>query len=240
MATSQTIIIGAGMAGLSAALQLHRAGRHVTVLEARDRVGGRVRTFRNFSGEQHAEAGGEFIEDHHHRMRALADEFGLLLDRVHTSWDDENDFVAFEGRAGWERDEAVWGIDLAREMASVWEALARLADRVPDPGAPHTALEAASLDQHSAADWIAAQPVSRFAKLGFETRIRAEYTTEARNFSLLDLARNAALYYHDPNATRTAYRIRGGNDLLPRAIAAALPDVRLNAPATRIHNLADR
>jgi monoamine oxidase len=239
MATS-IIVVGAGMAGLSAALSLQRAGRRVTVLEARDRVGGRVRTFRNFSSEQHAEAGGEFIEGHHQRLRALAAEFGLALDRVRTSWSEADDFVAFDGRAGWERDAAVWGTDLAREMEAVWAALARLAEHVPDPAAPQTAPEAAALDQRTAADWIAEQPVSPFAKLYFESRIRAEYTAEARDFSLLDLARNAALYYRDPGAERVAFRIRGGNDLLPRAIAAALPEVRLNTPVTAVRNLAHR
>ncbi len=55
-------IIGAGMAGLAAAYDLHRAGWQVTVLEARDRVGGRVHTMRGFSNGLVAEAGGEFID----------------------------------------------------------------------------------------------------------------------------------------------------------------------------------
>ena len=51
-------IIGAGMAGLSAAYDLHRAGWKVTVLEARDRVGGRVYTLRDpFTEGLYAEVG---------------------------------------------------------------------------------------------------------------------------------------------------------------------------------------
>lgn len=47
MTRIDTIVIGAGVAGLTAARQLHRAGQRVVVLEARDRIGGRLQTVRN-------------------------------------------------------------------------------------------------------------------------------------------------------------------------------------------------
>lgn len=55
-----TLVIGAGMAGLAAARDLHDAGETVTVLEARDRTGGRVFTDRAFAGIP-VELGAEFI-----------------------------------------------------------------------------------------------------------------------------------------------------------------------------------
>ena len=56
--TKDVIIVGAGMAGLVAAYELKRAGHRVTVLEARDRIGGRVLTVRSpFSDGHYAEAG---------------------------------------------------------------------------------------------------------------------------------------------------------------------------------------
>jgi monoamine oxidase len=63
-------IVGAGLAGLSAAYDLQRAGWRVTVLEARERVGGRVYSVRSFSNGSVAEAGGEFIEDSPRRYPA--------------------------------------------------------------------------------------------------------------------------------------------------------------------------
>jgi renalase len=55
-----TLIIGAGMAGLAAARDLQDAGHEVMVLEARDRIGGRVHTNRSFS-DVPIEFGAEFI-----------------------------------------------------------------------------------------------------------------------------------------------------------------------------------
>jgi monoamine oxidase len=55
-----TIVIGAGIAGLTAAHELQRAGEAVTVLEARDRIGGRVWTDRAFARIP-VEFGAEFI-----------------------------------------------------------------------------------------------------------------------------------------------------------------------------------
>src|SRR3954464_13873638 len=59
----RVVVVGAGLAGLTAAHELSRAGFDVSVLEARDRIGGRVHTVRSpFRSGQHAEAGGEYID----------------------------------------------------------------------------------------------------------------------------------------------------------------------------------
>lgn len=60
------VVLGGGLAGLSAAYELERAGHTVTVLEARKKPGGRVRTLREFSAGLYAEAGPvSFPSDHH-------------------------------------------------------------------------------------------------------------------------------------------------------------------------------
>jgi monoamine oxidase len=233
-------IIGAGLAGLSAALDLQRAGHKVTVLEARPRVGGRVHTLRTFAEGQYAEAGGEFIEDYHERMRALCTQFGLSLDKVTFGWAASDGYAAFDGKHGFGNAESIWGCDLEAELERVWAALAELGKQVPDPARPNAAPNAAALDQQSAADWLESLPVHPSGKLAFKARLRAEYTIEAENFSLLDLARNSALYYADPQAESHSLRIRGGNDQLTQRMAAALPDVRLDSPVTEIELQADK
>jgi len=228
------IVIGAGLAGLSAALNLHRAGWRVMVLEARQRVGGRCYTFRGFAENQHAEAGGEFIDPGHQRLRALAREFHLTLDDEPSGWNADEEWGVFAGRSGWQKDKAVWGLDVQSAVEAVWARLAQLADKVPDPRAPLAAPEAAALDRQTAADWLKTLDLPEVVRLNFEARIRAEYTVEAHQFSLLDLFRNVSMYYHTAEGRGVSARIRGGNDLLPRAMASVLPDVRLGVPVVQV------
>jgi monoamine oxidase len=238
--TKSVTIIGAGMAGLSAGLILHQAGYKVTVLEAANRVGGRVFTNHNFQNGQYAEAGAEFIEDFQHHMLALCKTFDLQLDEVKASWNIKKHFLIFEGRSGFDNDSSVWGVDLQAETDRVWLAVAKLAELVPDPVRPTDAPNAKKLDAQSVADWLETQPFHKYAKMSFAARIRAEFTVEVEHFSLLDLARNSRLYYSNPNEQSRSFRVRGGNDLLPRAMSKALPDVRLNARVSAIEQTTNK
>src|SRR5512132_3728816 len=74
------IIIGAGLSGLAAAHALKQASWEVTILEARERVGGRVLSF-SFKDSPGlvCEQGGEWVGDSHDRMKALCHDFGIPL-----------------------------------------------------------------------------------------------------------------------------------------------------------------
>ena len=79
--TKNVVIVGAGMAGLVAGYELARAGHDVTILEARERVGGRVFTLRTpFSDGHYADAGAARIPPDHDMTLGYADHFGLTLD----------------------------------------------------------------------------------------------------------------------------------------------------------------
>lgn len=79
-APKRVIVIGAGMAGLVAAYELQRAGHEVVILEARQRVGGRVYTMREpFTPGLHAEAGAMRIPRAHHLTMAYVAAFDLRL-----------------------------------------------------------------------------------------------------------------------------------------------------------------
>src|SRR5258706_4451451 len=225
-------IIGAGLAGLSAAYDLHRAGWQVTVLEARARVGGRVHTLRSFSDGLVAEAGGEFIDKQHTRMLAFAKEFKLVLGEVGSWQGQTDDWGAYEGEAGQSNDAKVWGFDLGNEYEHVWSALAELGKEVPDPLHPEAAPHAKELDTQSAADWLNAQDVHPLARLAFANHIRSEYTCEPEQFSLLDFARNSAMYYSTPGIYKSTYRVIGGDEKIPRVIVTLLSHVVTYADET--------
>ncbi len=69
-------VVGAGLAGLTAARELARAGAEVVVLEARDRVGGRVWS-RELDNGAIVEMGAEFVLPGNTAVREIADEYGL-------------------------------------------------------------------------------------------------------------------------------------------------------------------
>src|SRR5687768_2847405 len=80
------IIIGAGIAGLSAGFELTQLGHQVTILEARTRPGGRVHTLREpFADGLYAEAGAARIPETHEITRKYVEEFGLPLEPFYPS-----------------------------------------------------------------------------------------------------------------------------------------------------------
>jgi len=83
MLIQRVIVAGAGLAGLAVADALARDGRTVTIVEARDRLGGRAWTTREpFVDGAFADLGAEFIDEDHHRVRLIAKRLGVSTIRV--------------------------------------------------------------------------------------------------------------------------------------------------------------
>lgn len=236
--TNHIIVIGAGLAGLVAAYELQKVGWRVTVLEARDRVGGRVVTLRQpFSTRQHAEGGGEYIDSLrvHRQMHRYVRELGLRLEPVnHAS---KQGFYYLKGQRlplNNRGIEVALGAQVWQDDDRFWQELQLLVNTLPDISHPERAVQAAEWDDVTLSRWIDQLQQVPTARTLTNQYLRGEYD-DPEWLSLFFLIQQAALYDQIPDHRIEMYRIRGGNDQLPIALARKLKSsIILNAPVTEI------
>ncbi len=204
------VILGAGLAGLSAARELEREGARVTVLDARDRVGGRVHTIRGiFENGQHAEGGADLIEGEQSLVLELAQSVGLKPRRIL-----RQGFTYYGPDASGRN--RVW------RNASIWKDAARRLkphiDRYQAAGERWDSGVAAALGPQSVAHWIRQQRAGRSFNAGIRS-IRGFFLADPEDLSLLALVDQ---FSQGIPGEDEFYRIPGGNDRLPQKLADAL------------------
>ena len=198
------IVAGAGLAGLSAARDLEAAGAAVTIVEARDRVGGRVHTVRDgFAGGQHADAGADLIESEQSNVIALARELKLPLVRIlREGW-------GFYGENGRGRR------TLRTAPTTFDEAGKRLKPEIADyelAGKRWDSAIAARLGRTSVSTWLKSIGADDGLAAGLRG-LRGFFLADPEDLSLLMLVDQFASG-ETPGESRM-FRIRGGNDRLP-------------------------
>ena len=224
------VVIGAGLAGLAAADELSREGFDVTVIEARDRIGGRVRTLREpFRGGQFAEAGGEYLDAVHTEMLALVDRFGLDLDDLNEVGSDKPG-VAYAG--GRRYDAADLDAEAEGAIDAFYAETASLAEDL-DPGDIEGT--GAELDTASAGELIDEIEPSEDARFVLEHQLRDAYAMDPARLSLLFVVLSELAYAEADAEGIEALRVKGGNDQVPEALAAELDgEVSLSSPVSAI------
>lgn len=150
MDRADVVVVGAGYAGLSAARALHRDGLRVAVLEARDRVGGRVHTERTAAGSA-VDLGGQWIGPGQHHLIDLAREYGAATFAASTSGDGV--FVDGTRRQRFGGSLPPAGPHVQVVMALTMDRLDRLAATV-DVDRPWTGPRADRLDSMTVATWL--------------------------------------------------------------------------------------
>lgn len=148
---SDVIVIGAGLAGLTAARVLMLAGVNVVVLEARGRAGGRVMQ-KDLADGRRVQLGGEVVGPHHTAYRELVNDLGFTLEPSFTHLSGSDTYVLDDGVHI--QDDLGW---LSQEDRSIYrrceEAFSKLAATV-DPQDPWAHADAEALDRVSVADWL--------------------------------------------------------------------------------------
>jgi monoamine oxidase len=200
-------VAGGGLAGLTAARELAGQGAEVHVLEARDRLGGRVWTLREPElSPFHAEAGGEFIDGDQTEIRSLVSDLGLRLIPVI-----RRGFglaLKYGGR-----------VHLSKLQSGYWRSIRRaLAPAVASfeaVGADWNGAVAAAIARHSVRDLLAATGADARAVARTEA-LRGFYLADPDELSALVLLEQ--LLEGAPGRT-SVYRIGGGADRLVERLA---------------------
>ncbi len=240
--SADAIVVGAGLAGLAAARDLAAAGRSVLVLEARDRVGGRIVNSGIGAGKI-VEMGGEYAGPTQDRVLALAAELGIA---TFPTYDTGQKVLHFNGRRGTysgtiPRISPLVLADIAQAQARL-ELLAR---KIP-VDAPWTARKAEKLDGETFQTWIRRHAASRTARKLLALGAEAVFAAEPGDLSVL----HVLFYSHSGGSFERLIattggaqqdRFAGGSALLADRLADRLGDVvRLGAAVSRIEVNGDR
>jgi monoamine oxidase len=183
--TADVIVVGAGLAGLSAARAIARAGRSVVVLEARDRVGGRTWN-RPVAGGSYVDAGAEFVGPTQDRIKALAQAVGVETFPTYNTgqnvyWKDgTRQTYAASGPTGVAPPDPTYLPDLLQ----IVQRLNTMAQQI-DVNAPWNAAEAVEWDSQTFYSWVKANQVNPDFMRLVTTATDAIFGQEPRDLSLL-------------------------------------------------------
>ena len=182
---ADVIVVGAGLAGLSAARAIAAAGRSVVVLEARERVGGRTWN-RPLTGGSYIDAGAEFVGPTQDRIKALAQAVGVDTFPTYNTgnnvyWKDGTRLTyPATGPTGVAPPDPAFLPDIAQ----IVQRLNTMAQQV-DVNAPWDAAEAVEWDSQTFYTWLKANEANpEFMRLA-ATATDAIFGQEPRDLSLL-------------------------------------------------------
>jgi monoamine oxidase len=213
-------ILGAGIAGLTAAYRLQKAGVPCEIFEASTRTGGRMFSKRNFNAEgMFCELGGELVDSNHEDLIKLAGELGVEIQEL-KGRDQGVDMYFFDGKR-YTDDQLIPAFKpFASKLATDKGALYQWGNFLPE--------KAAHFDRISLAEYLAeaGKGVDKWVVDMLRVAYVIEYGRDADEQSALNL-----INYLDPETkdgfkvfgdSDESKRIKGGSSTLPEAVAEAI------------------
>jgi monoamine oxidase len=182
---ADVVVVGAGFAGLTAALRVAQAGKSVIVLEARDRVGGRSLNAAIPGGEV-TERGAAFIGPTQDHIAKLASDFGV---GTFATYDTGQNVYVRDGTRSTYSDTGPTGtapLDplILPDLTLVVTQLDQMATEVP-VDAPWTAANAASWDAQTLGSWVESHSITPQFRELVPAATRPIFGAEPRELSLL-------------------------------------------------------
>ena len=231
-------VVGAGLAGLTAARRVHEAGRSVVVLEARDRVGGRNLDHRLGSGNV-VELGGQWTGPGQREVMALARE--LKVATFPTYGHGESVYYRGGTVQRYRGDIPPTAAAALGDLASAIESLNAMARSVP-AAAPWTAPQAPSWDRQTIGQWMTEHMQTQEGRDLSALSVRAVYGEEPSEISLLDLLASISGVGGDYNTligSAQSIRFVGGPQQLSQRLATRLGSrVHLSRVVHAVHQRA--
>jgi len=239
---ADVIVVGAGLAGLTATRELTEAGWTVRLLEARDRVGGRLKGYQ-LGGGRVADLGGEYFGDKSTAIAEVARSVGVEGFRTFDAGQRlsfiEGRRYAYTGLFPWRMGPATLA-DFGQAVLKI----ERLAKTVP-PESPWGAARASTFDSQTFWSWMQRNVATRTAKAFLTMAVEAAYCAHPADLSLLHVlyyanASGGFRYLLEISGGIQKYRFDGGAHSIPAKLAARLPDeVRLGAVVRTIEQRSD-